>query len=48
MTDKTQYWHSVTRYCEEKVRRQGHDIAQLDGIKRIGWMRGLINRRPGY
>ena len=30
--------HSVAAYCEEEVRRQGHDIAQLDGIQRVAWM----------
>ncbi len=30
--------YSVAAYCEEEVRRQGHDIAHVDGIMRAGWM----------
>ena len=29
---------SVAAYCEEEVRRQGHDVRTLDGIERVGWM----------
>ena len=29
---------NVIEYCTEEVQRQGHDIALLDGIQRIGWM----------
>lgn len=29
---------NVIDYCREEVRRQGHDIAALDGIERVGWM----------
>lgn len=28
----------VIEYCVEEVRRQGHNIIQLDGIRRVGWM----------
>lgn len=28
----------VIGYVTEEVLRQGHDIAQLDGIERVGWM----------
>lgn len=28
----------VIEYCAEEVRRQGHDLATLDGIERVGWM----------
>ena len=34
----TQLQLSVTRYCEEEVSRQGHDITAVDGIQRVGWM----------
>lgn len=28
----------VIAYCTEEVFRQGHDVAVLDGIERVGWM----------
>lgn len=28
----------VVSYCTEEVRRQGHDVAALNGIRRVGWM----------
>ena len=28
----------VIGYVTEEVERQGHDVAQLDGIERVGWM----------
>lgn len=28
----------VIDYCAEEVRRQGHDITELDGIQRTAWM----------
>jgi hypothetical protein len=28
----------VVAYCEEEVRRQGHDTSNIDGIERVGWM----------
>lgn len=28
----------VIDYCAEEVSRQGHDITQLEGIIRVGWM----------
>lgn len=31
------HW-GVIDYVAEEVRRQGHDIAVLDGIERVGWM----------
>jgi len=33
-----QRWASVTRYCEEEVSRQGHDVVQPEGLIRIAWM----------
>lgn len=29
---------NVIDYCKEEVRRQGHDVGNLDGIERVGWM----------
>lgn len=29
---------TVIEYCTEEVWREGHDITQLDGIERVGWM----------
>ena len=29
---------TVPEYCVEEVERQGHDILELDGIQRVGWM----------
>lgn len=28
----------VVAYCAQEVWRQGHDVADLDGIQRVGWM----------
>ena len=28
----------VVEYVTEEVSRQGHDVTQLDGIERVGWM----------
>lgn len=28
----------VVDYCAEEVTRQGHNISDLDGIERVGWM----------
>lgn len=28
----------VIAYCQEEVERQGHDVAELDGIERVSWM----------
>jgi hypothetical protein len=28
----------VVAYCAKEVRRQGRDVAALDGIQRVGWM----------
>ena len=30
--------YSVVRYCEEEVRRQGHDVTRLNGLQRVEWM----------
>jgi Fic/DOC family len=29
---------TVIEYCTEEVSRQGHDVFDLDGIQRVGWM----------
>lgn len=29
---------TVIEYCTEEVRRQGHDVTQVDGLERVGWM----------
>jgi hypothetical protein len=29
---------NVIEYVTEEVRRQGHDVTQLDGIERVAWM----------
>lgn len=29
---------TVAEYCQEEVRRQGHDVARRAGIHRVGWM----------
>ena len=29
---------TVIEYVTEEVRRQGHDVLNLDGIERVGWM----------
>lgn len=29
---------AVIEYVTEEVRRQGHDVTELDGIERVGWM----------
>jgi len=29
---------TVTEYISEEVQRQGHDITQLEGLERVGWM----------
>jgi hypothetical protein len=34
----TAYSTSVTRYCEEEVSRQGHDVTQPEGLVRVAWM----------
>lgn len=29
---------SIVEYCTEEVSRQVHDVHQLDGVERVGWM----------
>jgi hypothetical protein len=32
---------SVPAYCEEEVRRQGHDVGVPEGLVRVAWVREL-------
>lgn len=29
---------TIPEYCAEEVWRQGHDLGELDGVERVGWM----------
>lgn len=29
---------TITDYCTEEVRRQGHDVTALEGLERVAWM----------